>query len=97
MNNKTFVIQFDSIDDRERFLKTDILGKHKVNEDEMETDRELMISDCTEEAAILIKESAREYTGVSYDTCGGFDYIDCQNYEKRCGAWCEFCQNIPGF
>ena len=94
---KTFVIHFDTIDDRERFLNTDILGKHKVSEDDMETDRELMISKCPDEAATLIKESAKEYTGVSYDTCGGSDYTDCQNYEKKCGVWCEFCQNLPGF
>lgn len=89
----TFVLEFNDIDDRERFYASGILERHGVSEDDMESSRMSLIN-CAEHVQKMIIESAKEYNCTIYLTCGGRSMTDCEKHEKRCGAMCEFCQQM---
>ena len=88
-----FVIEFDNIDDRERFYSSGVLERHGLSEDDMESDRMSLIN-CDGQTRKEIIESAKKYNCTIYVTCGGRTMNDCHQHEKKCGAPCEFCQQM---
>lgn len=87
----TFVLEFDNIDDRERFYSSGVLERHGISEDDMESDRMSLIN-CDGQAREEIIESAKKYNCTIYATCGGRSMTDCEKHEQDCGAMCQFCQ-----
>jgi hypothetical protein len=89
----SFIVMFDTIDDRERFYSTGVLDKHGISEDNMEMSTASLVH-CPTEAKESIVNAAKEYTSDIYSTCGGKSFSDCLDFESKCGAMCEFCQHI---
>lgn len=87
----TFVIEFNSIDDREKFYSSGVLERHGLSEDDMESDRMSLVN-CAEHVQKTIIDAARKFDCTIYATCGGRTMGECNKHEQEHGAMCQFCQ-----
>jgi hypothetical protein len=101
LNNEKMVdavITFPSLKERSEFFETNCLEKHGISEDTLNTQKDCYLSKVgIITLANIIKFAKDNFDAEFHVSCGGDSLNDCNNYEKKRGSLCNYCQYMEFF